>query len=195
MTSIGDWDDARKTFGQWKKEHPDEKVDTTGFKQDPLQFKRFLESKGFHFDLTDSEWLEQYRRLQLSYWDRFILSIKDSLTLYSGLSRRQRSRLMLWFALFGIGFFCLVFAVFFIGQVSPLLFQSRNYSDPKVLKNTLDLVYVLLVITFVGEAFVICVMCWTLSNMVYSWYLEGRIHVLEKGLTSGQEPDKTQDHK
>lgn len=198
MSAIDDWQDARRSFREWRKKHPDRITDSHElfqFRKDPLKLKRFLESQGFHFNLTDAEFVEDHRRLNLSWWARFRLSVQDSVKSYHILSRKQKGRLLLCLMLFSYGLIFIVAAGIFLGQVSPsFLKQARDYSDPKTLKSTLDLVYTLVVISFLSGFFAFAAMCWTVGNVMYSYYLEARIVVLEKGVKQvGSELIKTQD--
>jgi len=66
--------EAQEKFAKWKKEHPEEWKDTKPFEEPRwtyLDWKHYMESKGFTFAMTNEEFVEECEKLNLTIWERF----------------------------------------------------------------------------------------------------------------------------
>lgn len=149
-----------------------------------MRARRFLESKGFTFTMTDEEFVKEHTRLNLPLMDRFKLYWKEQLAWYRGLSRKQRGTVVMMTTFFAFGIVLFVMGAVFIGQFAPFMKQAKDYSDATLLKTTLDLVWVLALLGLSGIFCFMGLFIWHYSSLFYSYYLEYRIAVLEKKIAA-----------
>jgi len=66
---------AEEAYQRWRKKHPEEAAkhdqEWLEMKKDPLKFKQFMESKGFHFSMSDEKFVKEHERLNMTGWQRF----------------------------------------------------------------------------------------------------------------------------
>lgn len=75
MTEIVDQKQAEEEYRKWRRENPEEALahdkEFEECRQDPLKFKWFMETKGFHFSMSNEQFLKQSRELNLTSWQKF----------------------------------------------------------------------------------------------------------------------------
>jgi hypothetical protein len=73
VTEIKSVEEAKRQFAKWKREFPEEWSDNL-LHEEPrwgyLGWKHFMESKGFHFSMSDEEFVKECEWLNMTRWEK-----------------------------------------------------------------------------------------------------------------------------
>jgi hypothetical protein len=171
---------AEEFYEAWKAKHPEEAAEWEAkweaMRKDPLQFKKFMEEMGFHFNLTDEEFVKQSLQRQASRWNRLKAWWKKKPT------PQQRAKNNRGLAVFyaGIGCFSVVVALAFMVW-NANIYQAT--SVPTVLPSLewYSAISFLVLINFISGSFLAVAAFWFFwAFYYYARNLSIRIKELEK---------------
>lgn len=179
MTEIVDPKQAEEEYRKWRRENPEEALahdkEFEEWKQDPLKFKKFMENKGFHFSMSNEQFLKQSKELDLTSWQEFVkwLNRKPS--------AEKKIKNFRWVAALyvALGIFCIVVAGVSTFQASDSYLHGGF--DSPLNRETIRALWYLITLTVIdGLAAALGGLMFIVALYAYSQSLELRIKELEK---------------
>lgn len=180
MTDIRDPRQADEAYQRWRKKHSEEAAkhdqEWLEIKKHPLKFKQFMESKEFHFSMSDEEFVKEHERLNMTRWQRLKAWLKKKPSPEKQIKAHRNIAIV--HACFA--FFCLGMAIFNVFMLAPILKASNSPALEEMVKAWNSVLFLVGVSAISGIFAVIGLLMFTFALYFYSCSLELRIKELEK---------------
>jgi hypothetical protein len=180
VTEIIDPRQAEEAYQRWRKKHPEEAAkhdqEWLEMKKDPLKFKQFMESKGFHFSMSDEEFVKEHERLNMTRWERLKAWMKKKPSPEKKIKAHRRIAIV--YACFAA--FCFGMAFFNFFMLAQILKASNSPALEEMIKAWNSVLFLAGVSAISGIFAVIGLCLFILALLFYSCSLELRIKELEK---------------
>jgi hypothetical protein len=179
VTEIVDPKQAEEEYRKWRRENPEEALahdkEFEEWKQDPVKFKKFMENKGFHFSMSNDEFLKQVKKLNLTSWQKFLKWLNKKP------SAEKKIKNFRWIAALyvALGIFCIVMAGVSTFQASNSYLHG-GFDSPLNQEQIRALWYLITLTVIDGLAAALGGLMFIVALYAYSQSLELRVKELEK---------------